>query len=225
MLGNFIKNSIKNFTGKRGFTTTDLVACTFVLSIAVPVAGFLSYRQINVGGGQKIRAQAVELAEGGLDLVGSIMRTNRRRHADPGCWKTITTEDVCNSSTSPMMAINLGPIEEYSLHFDYIDHTDALLPPTGSGEFEDSAILARETNSFSIHEKYLGPNETKSILSADIPNSKNLYFYRRIRVKAEERDLNGDGDDEEILRVESAVKWPDGIRVKEYVTSRIFMEP
>lgn len=203
----------------------DITVCTSLILGVVATFGLWSRRQVYINGGQETRAQAVILAEGGLNLVESIIRTNRRRHADPGCWKTITTEDVCNSLTSPMMAINAGPIEEYSLHFDYVDHTDALLPPTGSGEFEDLAILAREANSFSIHEKHLGPNETKPIISPDVPNSKNLYFYRRIRIKAQEIDLNGDGDDEEILRVESSVKWPDGNSVKEYVDSRIFMEP
>lgn len=216
---------MKKFTNKKAFTMFDITVCTSLILGVVATFGLWSRRQVYINGGQETRAQAVILAEGGLNLVEGIIRTNRRRQADPGCWKTITTEDVCNSSTSPMMAIVNGPIEEYSLHFDYVDHTDALFPPTGSGEFEDSAILAREANSFSIHEKYLGLNETKPVISPDVPNSKNLYFYRRIRIKAQEIDLDGDGDDEEILRVESSVKWPDGNSVKEYVDSRIFMEP
>lgn len=195
----------------------------FVLGVAISVNGAWSRRIVDIRGQEKLRVQAADLAESGLSKVDVILKTNKRRYADPGCWKTIETADACDPLNSPMMAVVGSGAEEYSIHSDYIDFTPALIPPAISGEFDDSTILAREANSFSVHRKYLGPDNTKPILTSNVPDSENTYFYHRIEVTAREYDFDGDGVMEEQLNVTSSVKWPYRNRVKTYSTSRSFM--
>lgn len=213
----------KKISSKKAFTMAGVMIAIVLIEAVLFTSGRWLKQVIELKGEQKSRMQVVRLAEGGLDNVSKIIKTNKRRFAPPQCWKTITTEDVCDPMTSPMMATVGGGTEKYSLPPDNADFTPALVPLLGSGEFEDSTILARESNSLSIHRKYLGPNETKPVLTSNVLGSVNTYFYRQIEIVAHEYDFDGDGTSEELLTVISSIKWPEHNKVRTYSTSRSFM--
>lgn len=214
---------LKHFTNKKGFTTYDVIIAFVIASYVLVNATEFFTTDINVDGNQELRSQAVKYATEGIWNVEKIIKTNKRRFAPPECWKTIATEDVCDPLTSPMMATVGYPVEEYAVFTDHIDGTASLIAPAASGEFEDNVVEARESNSFSLHKLYTGPNNTESIVTSDVLGSENTYFYRQIRIGAHEVDVDADGVYEEALAVTSTVKWPYKNKINSISVSRRFI--
>ena len=212
------------FKNKRAETILEVTIALFIIGVGVTVSSMVMHRTLNITAGNKLWMQGMFFAKEGLEGVRNIRDTNWIKFSDPDCWKTIDTGNVCDP-TNAMAPLNTT--RYYSIFFDHADFTWELADQMEAGAsnplFDPPTISARLANEYSIHEKFLGPSNTKPIYIADTIGAGNTYFYRRIKIQSVEADLDGDSatPDEEILIVTSQVKWPYKNKVKKYSVSTI----
>jgi len=220
-----MKLFFKHITNKKAETILEVTIALFIIGVGVTVSSMVMHRTLNITAQNKLWMQAIFLANEGLEGVKNIRDTNWLRYPEDGCWKTIETGNSCSAATSPMMADTTNSLWYYSIFFDHIDFTWELADQMNSGAsnplFDSNAIRSRLPNEYSIHEKFLGPSDTKPIYIAEATGADNTYFYRRIKIQSMMADLDGDSNtlNDEILVVTSQVKWPYKNKVNEYSVS------
>lgn len=218
---------LKDFKSRKAETLLEVTIALFVIGVGLNVTNVVSHRMLNLTAQNHDRLTAEFLAREALDGVMNMRDTSYIRYADPGCWKTIETADVC-VSTGPNASQVMdepggGPIF-YSTFFDRLDFTWSLENPKTLSDsnsfFDDDMILLRLPNIYSIHEKFLGDSETKPVYTGQEIGADNTYFYRRVKV--ESTDANSDGDED--LIVTSQVKWPYKSQVFSYSIAKTLLD-
>lgn len=219
---------LKNFTNRRAETILEVTIALFIIGVGITVSSMVLNRILNVTAQNKLLLQATFLAKEGIEGVQNLRDTNSLRYADLGCWKTIETANVCISagpSPSPMMDDPSTGAKFYSIFFDHLDFTWSLenqMDTNGSDFlFSDNAVRSRLPNIYSVHEKFLGANETKPIYIEEVSGADNTFFYRRIRTQSIALDNDADSSTlpEEVMLVTSEVKWPYRNKVGHYMAS------
>lgn len=209
---------LKNLKNRKAQGLLDATVALGAVMIPLGVAGFIVHRGITQTAYNEDVYLAALFANEGIEEVRNLIDTNHIRFAPPACWKTITTEDVCNSSTSPMIDTVDGQPSFYALPPDYIDFTASLVSATNN-DFSDSAVMARISNPYSIHKTFFGPDDTLPLFTGQRIGSTNTFFMRQISAELSTPDLNQDGNtdpEEETLTITSKVKWPSHTRVYAY---------
>ncbi len=215
-------SAVRSLRSRRAETIIEVTFALFGITVILFSMRGMTDSALTVGGKSKLQAQAINLAEGGLDLVQTQINTNKRRFADPACWDTLETSDVCDSSSNSMA--ETGETKYYALFSDLVDSTPNLIGPltNATNEFSDSIILSRLPNTYSIYTKYLAPGEIKPILSGPGNGAVLSPYSRLITIRGISTDVNGDTILEEGLRVTSTVKWPYKNEVKTHQVSTTF---
>lgn len=206
---------LKNLKNRKAQGLLDAVMALGAIMTPLTVAALLVYSAVTKTAYNQDVYSAAFFANEGIEEVRNLIDTNVIRFADSSCWKTVTTEDVCDSAISPMIDTADGQPSFYALPPDYIDFT-ASLTPVSNNDFSDSAVLARISNPYSIHLTFFGPDKTLPVFTSERTGSQNTFFMRQISAELSTPDLNQDGNTdpwEETLTITSKVKWPSHTRV------------
>ncbi len=214
----YIRCFFSHLSSRRAETILEATIALFILGTGITVMTVMSNRVLNLTAESKLHLQAKHFAQGGIDLVRTVRDTNTLRFANPACWNTLASGDVCDPVNDEKMATGTDP-ELYSIFFDHTAFTPALTP-SEAGDFSTSAILSRVATGTSLHRLYTGANDTLPIIIGQSISAENTNFYRQISITSVSPNLDANpATNAESMLVTSTVKWPYRTQVREYSIS------